>query len=326
MTQSTGAKTRITVDTETTFGATPGAPNGRIIYAVTSGVSDKRALIESPVLRSTRLPAAPVLGNLDVSGPLNVLVDAEGFGLLLAHLLGAPTVTGVGPYVHTYKAGNTLPAGMVLEHDHTDQVSGNFKRMFNGCRVNNLAITLPQEGHATAVFDILGKKVTAGAASFDATPTDLGHAPFSGFDASIQEGGAPIATITDLTMNVTNNMDGGAYTIDGSGGQRNAVPEGMVGVKATFNALFDSTALLDLAVAGTTSSLQVTLSRGDGLGSAGNESVDFLIPELKYEVAGPEVSGPAGLLVPMSASGFFATAAEATAFQAIIKNQIALYV
>jgi len=325
MVQSKGSRVRVMADTETVFGSTPGTPNGRIIYAVTSGVTDKRSQIESPVLRSTRQPSAPILGNLDVSGPLNVLVDAEGFGFLLKHLLGEPAVTGAGPYVHTFKAGNTAPAGMVLEHDHTDQSSGNFKRLFNGCKINNLAITVPQEGHSTAVFDILGKTLTADAASFDATPTDLGHSPFSGFDAAIEEGGASLATATDVTLNVTNNMDGGNYTIDGSGGLRTDIPEGMIGVSGNFNALFDSTTLLDKAVAGTTSSLKLTFSRGDGLGSAGNESVEFLIPELKYAVAGPEVSGPQGLLVPMSFMGFFGSSSEATAFQAIVKNSIATY-
>jgi len=325
MAQSQGSQVQVLVDTEATFGTTPGAPNGRILYVSSSNVTGKRSLVEDPVLRANRLAFTPVQGNLDISGSLATVVDAEMFGFLLYHMLGTPVTTGAGPYVHTFKAGNALPAGMVIEHNFTDQAAGNFKHLYNGCKVNNLNLTLPQEGPATAAVDVIGKSITTSATSFDATATDLGHSSFTGFEASITEGGAAIATVTDVQLTVANNLDGGNYTIDGSGGQRNAIPEGKIAVTGSFNALFDSMALMDKATNHTTSSLVLTFSRGTGAGSAGNESVTITLPELKYEQKGPEVSGPAGVLINMAFTAFYDAAAEATSLQVVINNPVATY-
>jgi len=325
MVQSTGANVRVMVDTEATFKMTPGVPNGRIANVLSSTVTAKRSQIQNDTLRSNRQPLTPTVGNLDVSGSISSNVDAEMFGFFLSHLLGAATTTGVNPYVHVFKAGGVLPAGMVIEHDFTDQVTGNFKHMFNGCRVNQLSLTLPQEGFATAAFDILGSTETTSAVSFDTTPTDLGTVPFSGFEASILEGGVSVGSIAEGSITVSNNLDGGSYTIDGSGGTRSAIPEGSVTVTGNIRVLFDSMLMLDKATNQTTSSLQIDLARGNGLGSAGNESVSLLVQELRYEKVGVEVSGAAGIFVTLNFTGFFEAGTAATAFQTTIKNAIAAY-
>lgn len=319
MPQSTGANLQVGIDTETTFGTTPGAPAGKLLHLVSSTVAGKRGQINNDVMRSTKQPFKPTVGNLDVSGTLSTYVDSRDFGLLLNHMLGAPTTTGAGPYNHIFKAGNTKPTSMLIEHNYTDQASGNFKHLFNGCKLNNMNLALPQEGFATVSFDVIGATQTNAATSFDGTLTEYVFNPFSGFDAAILEGGASIATVSNVNLAVAANLDGGSYTIDGSGGARTAIPEGMYAVTGSFDALFDSMALLDKATAQTTTSLQIALSK------SASEAVTIDIPELRYEVKGPEVSGPAGIMVNLAFTAFYDTNADTTALKITLDNDVASY-
>lgn len=85
-------------------------------------------------------------------------------------------------------------------------------------------------------------------------------------------------------------------------------------------ALFDSLTLYNKVKNSTESSLKVTWAYGDGLGSAGNESLEILIPELIYSPNAPEVSGPMGVKVSLPFEAYYENSTEATAIQIILKN------
>ena len=82
------------------------------------------------------------------------------------------------------------------------------------------------------------------------------------------------------------------------------MPEGQGKISGTLTAIFDSQVLMDKALNDTESSIQVTLSRGDGLGSAGNESIDFTLQQLKYEPTTPSVEGPNGIEISLPFIGY----------------------
>lgn len=318
MAQSTGSNFEVGVATEDAFGVTPASPNGIKLYLTGSTVSGKRGKMNSDILRSTRQPFKPVDGNLDISGSLSGYVDGQSFGFFLKNILGAPTTTGAGTFTHVFKAGGVIPAGMLIEHNHKNLATGNFD-LFNGCKINNLNIELPQEGYVTASVDVIGAKETNSNTSFDGTLTDLGHNPFSGFDATIKEGGASIATVSNISIAIAANLDGSQYTIDGGGGARTGIPLGMYAVTGSFDALFEDRTLLNKAINGTESSLNIVLSHGAA------DSVTFDIPELVYERKGVEVSGAAGVKQSLSFTAFYANHADAAAIKATIINSIASY-
>jgi len=298
MPQARGTQTTVALDQETAYATDPGAPNASKLYIVKSTLRASQGRFDSNTLDASRARTRPSLGNIDVTGAIDMEISAENIGTILKHSIGTSTPTGVGPYTHTMTIAS-LPVGMVIEHDYGANISGSGRyEKFNGCRANSAAFTFPTEGNCMMSVDIAGAKSTLGATPYDATLTDNGHTPFSSFLAAIKEGGATIATVTQCDFKIENGLDKGVFALGGLG-QRRALPEGFATITGTITALFEDATLLNKAVNDTTSSLQITLSRGTGLGTAGNESIDFLIQQLVYDRTSPAIEGPTGLVVQL---------------------------
>jgi hypothetical protein len=298
MPQPSGTNCVVAIFDETTYATDPGAPDGQMLYVVSSGVRPQQNLQDSNTLTGARARARPTRGNIDVSGSIEVELSAENHGKLLKHAMGLVNTTGAGPYTHVLTLG-ALPVGMAIEHDYSSAISGAGRyEKFNGCRVSSFSVSIPTEGAVTASFDIRGAKSTLGATALDGTLTDTGHTPFSSFQASILEGGIPIATVTAVELQVNNDLDDSVFAIGGQGTRR-ALPEGFASVTGQITALFEDASLLNKALNDTASSLKLTLSRGTGVGTAGNESIEIEVQNLVYELTGPGVPGPRGLQLQM---------------------------
>ena len=303
MPQATGAQASFNIYDEDTFGQDPGTPDGEKVYVTKFGIGSSQGRTQSATLTSSRAAARPTLSNEDAGGDLGLEVAPESIGKLLKHTMGDLVTTGAGPYTHTLKLGD-LPTSFMAEKDYGVNISGvgRFEK-YNGCRVNGAKFNFPQEGAPTCNFSVKGAGMTQAASALDATITDNGHNIFSAFESSIEEGGAASTVITSLDLDVSNNLDEGGYVI-GGGGKRKQLPEGQAIVTGQFTALFEDTTLLNKAINNTESSLKITLTRGDGLGSAGNESIEFLLSQLVYERQSPPIEGPSGVLITMAFTSY----------------------
>lgn len=205
--------------------------------------------------------------------------------------------------MHTFRPG-PLPVGFILEKDYgPDIVDGRYEQ-FLGCRIGGLDFSVGAEGFLAATVNVRGAKALPPAdAPLDAALADLGHTPFSAFAVTVEEGGAPIATIRNFTMRLENELDDGSFAI-GSQGVRRALPAGRLSVRGDVESIFESIALYEKAIAGTDSSLRVKAQNGNGDGSAGNELLDILIEHLQYAPQSPAIDGPAGVVQTLPYSMF----------------------
>lgn len=309
---------------EVTYDTTPGTPAGIKLYPVSCGVKASRNLLDPATITTARVRTRPGAGNINVAGALKYELSAQDIGHLLKHAIGAPTTSGAGPYTHTFKPA-ALPTSFLLEKDHGSKLGSSSGRTeyFNGCRISSVAFDFPTEGFCTADFSIQGAKTTLGTAPLDASLTDYGHTSFTSFEATlIKEGGSSIATVQSAQFTVDNGLDGSMYVIGGAGVRR-SLPEGFCTISGTLTALFEDASLIAKAIARTPTSFQITLSRGDGLGSAGNESIDFTIPHMDYELSSPAVETASGLVVQL---GFKAYASSPDlGLAVVVKNAVATY-
>lgn len=324
MAQAQGWKGTLGIQEETTYGADPAAPDLAKIWFETESISASRNLVSSNTISGTRNPSPPVLGNIDVGGDISCELQAYVARPIKGVMGSVTTVGASSPYTHTFKVGSSLPS-FVIERAVPD-LSQFFK--YNGVKFGGLSINLTPEGFQKLSFKVTGQKETPGAVSFDATMTDLGNSSFDGFSGTLSEGtfgGAltAMATITKMDISIENNLDTGVYCIGGAG-TRAALPEGTVKVSGTVEVLFDSMALLEKAIAGTTSVLKAAYTRGTGLGTAGNESIEFLIPELKFSQKTPTISGSKGMMLSLSFEGFYSAGTELTALQVVLKSSQAI--
>ena len=144
----------------------------------------------------------------------------------------------------------------------------------NGCKVSKFATTFELNNQdVIATIDIMGARETPAAASFLTAPITNPMTKLGALQAVIKDGGTQVADVTKVELTIDNGLDGSIYTL-GAGGYRGSLPEGMLAITGTVTAMFDSMTLLNKAINGTTSSLEITLANAvsvqPGYSPAGN--------------------------------------------------------
>lgn len=313
MTWANGGLGRVAMGFETAFGVTPASPTAFNMPFNKSGMTGKETLNSSNTITGRRDPVAPFRGNKDVSGNLVVPVDARGSGHWLKAMFGVPTTTGTSAYQHVYKVGNTQPS-FYLEQGFTD-VGQYF--LYNGCKVSKAGFSFGGDGELTASIDVMGAKETLATSSVDSTLSTFGFDRFASFQAALKEGGATVANIIETSFDIDFGLDGSTYCIGGNG-FRSAIAEGLIKVSGKIKAMFQDATLLNKAINGTESSLQITLTNGTSI-------LDLLIQELVYERATPGIDGPQGIFVELPFQAYFDNGAGGSVVTATLTNDVATY-
>lgn len=310
-TQATGAQAQIVIDEETTYGSDPGTPDAFVIPFVNENLQLVQNFVGRQTITSARTERAPRLGKKDVSGGILVELNNHNHAYLLKHLMG--TVNTTGTYDHEMKIGD-LPIGLVIEKAFTDLDTPEYFK-YNGCRINRALFTFPVEGIVTARFDVVGAKETVGTSPLDATPTSDTDEVFDEFDATIEEGGASIATVVAAEIEVINNLDPNGYVYGGAG-IRTQLREGMAGVSGKLTAIFDAVTLYNKAVNSTETKLSISLDRD------ANNAILFEINEMIYEPHAPAIDGPNGITVELPFHAYYDDDAAATSLEITVTNDI----
>ena len=297
----TGALSKVIGWTETTWNVTPGTPNARRIPLVSFGVTDKTDRETDPTLSGFRGQQRSTEGKTDVGGAINVVAAPEDIGFWLAHTLGVPATTGAGPYEHVFGVDPTgagaLPPGMGFEVDYGAGISGAGRYIvYSGCRVKALKMSMPANGNITMQVDVVGAGVDANnVATLDASPTDTGHNAWKAQKATwVFDGGSLSVCLESAELMFDNDLDVDRYCV-GHDGIRHDLPEGQFICSGSGVAYFDTAALLNKAAADTDATLVVTMVKGTGDGTAGNESLEIDIPALVFGREKPAIDGPRGL-------------------------------
>lgn len=326
MSQAIGSQGRLIVQEEdVTYKTDPSPAGAEKIPFVSESLRLSRELISSDIITGTRNPVQPVEGNTDVAGDITTTLQAYS-DILFYMALGKAVSIGSDPYTHTITidntAGVTLPSFMI-EKGFTD-ITQYFK--YNGCKVNSLSLSVTPEGFQELTLSIIGAKETVNTSSFQANPSiDLTHTPFSGFVGSILEGSpspSSLGSVLSVDLTVENNLDNSVYVIGGSG-ERASLPEGITKVSGTATVLFENTTLYNKAIGQSSeaeSGLQLKFTKGDGLGSAGNEYCEIYVPELYFTPNAPVIEGPTGISLELPFEGFYANSSESTSMQVVFKN------
>jgi hypothetical protein len=294
MSRAKGAKSQLLLCYETAYNTTPTTPTAIRLPIISSAVKSAQNLIESSVINGRRDPVMPARGNIDVGGSIEIPVDEIGIGYWLKLFFGAPTTTGTAdPYTHVFKIGESQPSA-VLEQGFSDI---SVFELFNGVKVSKFSISFGGDGELTAKIDVIGGKETIGATSVDATPTTITITKLGNFQAALKEGGTSIATVLSVDLNFDFGLDGDTYCL-GGGGFRTSIEEGIVQISGTLKAFFENTTLLNKAINGTESSLEITLTNG-------THSLAFKLPELIFERNSPGIDGPKGVNVELPYKAYF---------------------
>lgn len=222
-------------------------------------------------------------GKMVLSGGVAFINDAAGEAVTVT------TLTSV------LKAGTTRRSFSVLRN-FADQTLKPF-HLFTGVELNKLTLSVAVNSIIKATFGISGKDFTAPTLTAPAGTTYVGqnnNAVIDSFNGDISEGGAAIATVTEISLTLENGIEprfviGETTTIRPSIGRSNLTGQ--------ITAYFEDTSLLEKFINETESALVFNL---DDL--AGN-SYRFTLPRIKYTGGQPDTQGqgPVTLALPFQA-------------------------
>ena len=307
--QVRGSTVRLIGATDAAYGTPSDPATALVLPYVQNNVKADQQRDTDDTISGFRGSARSVAGNRNVSGTLQINAAPQTIGFWLKHLLGAPTsTTDTGVTTHVFgvaaSGAGALPPSFTLESDMgADFTPASRYERLTGCRIDSAQFSIGPSGFAQFTPSVTGSDYVQSADPLDDAPTDTGHAAFSTLTAALVFGGGTLALdVTKLDFTLGNNLDSDTYLIGGAG-KRGDLPEGLMTVSGTVEALLKDSALIDAALGDADSSLQLTLTRGTGAGTAGNESLVILIPALVFATTTPVVTGPKGVSLQATFTG-----------------------
>lgn len=270
---ASGSRHELSFVAESTYGTTPGSPTMSRVRHTSDGIILSKENYISEEIRAdrqivdarhgTRQAGGDVAFELSY-GALDAFLESAFFGTFTSDVL---------------KVGTTVKS-MTLERRFLDV---NQFQTFTGCIVNTMSLNVQPNQMVTGTFGIIGKAGANSGTSLG-TPSDVAtNAPFDSFSGSITEGGATVASVSQIQLNLDNGINP-AFVIGSD-----VTPQMIYGrsnLTGTVTAYFESTALLSKFLDENESSLVFTLTDPDG-----NE-YEISLPRIKYMSGENPVTSP----------------------------------
>lgn len=317
MTIARGIKGTLNLRFETTYGVMPTTGMAYKLPFNKNALTSKQNMIESNTLTGTRNPTEPALGQKDVAGAIDVPLDVRNIGVWLTMLYGVPVTTVLTAdtlYQHVFSVPDAMPSASI------EKGFGDIAKyaVSAGCKISKFSIDA-QVGNneTTAKLDMMGASEAINSTSIGASAQTHDMLRFNNFNASVLEGGAVLGVARKLSMEIDNGLDGDTFCLNGSGA-RTDILEGIVKPTGSIEVLFKDTSLLDKAMAGTETSLQLKFVKG-------SYSLAFLLPQVLLEPTTPSIDGPKGVALSMSYRAYKTTNEENTSMQVTLINDVAAY-
>ena len=294
--QAIGSRAKLIICEEAIWGLCPAASPANdwlgIRYNTEAMVQDINAF-RSAEIRSDRMVRAVLQGNKRPGGDIVTELNAEGITKLFKQLLGDNVqTTGSDPWTHEIKGYHTLPIGFSLEKGFLDIDK---YIVYSGCRVNTLALTVPQEGIPTISWGLLAKTEDSdNIASLDTSPTYTENDPFTSFQCTISESAlgvalGSLAIVQSFDLSITNNLKDDNFCIGNQ--ERVNLKPGQRNVTGNMTILFQDLTLYDKYVNGTPAQLQAAFTDG-------TYTLTIFLPQIQYSGTSPTPRVPdAGPLV-----------------------------
>ena len=254
---------------EVTHGTTPATPTMSSIRHTEFDLGMDKDTLQSAEIRSDRNVVDLRLGQNKCGGTLAMeVLNDVGFEDFIAAVFEGTWAAGV------LINGSTRKSFSMLRY-FSDLGSGEKPyHLLTGVEFSSCEFKIPTGGIATASFDTIAKTYVPGAdaptGSTLSAPTTT--SPMDSFTGVVQEGGSTVGIITEATVKFDNGMDrrfviGSKDTIRPS--------QGKFSVSGSITCYYESAAMLDKFLNGTTSSISLQLSNG-------TDTLTLLLPNIKY--------------------------------------------
>ena len=279
-----GSRSSLSFITESTFGTTP-AGNFTNLPFSTHSLNLTKDRVAGNDIQSDRMSRVDRHGNRQVAGDIAVdLRDADYDAFLESAML------------NTW-ATNVLKVGVTPKFFSIEDYAADIDqaRVFTGCSVSSMAISLAPNQMVTTTFSMVGKDMSmsatektqdaaSGAAPFDAYSGDLAIGNVGGATA--------VAIVTSLDFTLNNSF---APTFVIGDDSAPSLEYGRAEVEGTLTAYFEDASLINRFLNETETEIEVSVNDPTGA-----NAYTFQFPRVKINSADVGVDGPTSRMISMS--------------------------
>ena len=279
-----GSRSSLSYIVESTFGTTP-AGNFTNLPFSTQSLNLTKDRVAGNDIQADRMPRVDRHGNRQVGGDVVVDLRKGDYDAFLESAMLNTWATDV------LKVGTT-PKYFSIE-DYAADIDQ--ARLFTGCTVSSLALSIAPKQMVTSTFTMVGKDMTIGATE-KTQDAASGNAPFDAYSGAVAIGnvGASSASgvVTGLDFTLNNSF---APTFVIGDDSAPALEVGRAEIEGTLTAYFEDAALITRFLNETETELSVSVDD-----PTGSNEYTFLFPRVKINSADVGVDGPNSITISMS--------------------------
>jgi len=279
-----GSRSSLSYIPEVTFGTTP-AGNFQNLPFSTHSLNLTKDRVSGNDIQADRMPRVDRHGNRQVSGDIVVdLRDADYDEFLEAAML------------NTW-ASDVLKVGTTPKHFSIEDYAADIDqaRLFTGCTVSTMAVSLAPNQMVTTTFGMVGKDMTVSAIE-KTQDAASGAAPFDAYSGDLAIGNvgnsSAVAIVTALDFTLTNSF---APTFVIGDDSAPSLEYGQAVVEGTLTAYFENATLINRFLNEVESELVVSVDDPTGL-----NAYTFTFPKIKINSADVGVDGPTSRMISLS--------------------------
>ena len=289
-----GSRSRLAFGVESAFGSAASSYTNLPFNTHSLSLSKER--VAGNEIQPDRMPRVDRHGNRSVAGDITVDLRDSAYDDFLESAMLSTFSTNV------LKVGTT-PKFLTLEDyaaDIDDNVGGASSRLFTGCTVSTMSVSMAPNQMVSATFGMVGKDMTISDTEKTVVAAGVGE-PFDAYSGSLLVadvdgigGASALSTVTSVDFTVTNSF---APTFVVGSDSAPQLEFGRAEIEGTITAYFDDvTPLVNRFLDETESAIQVSVAEGT---TAGDNVMTFLFPRVKFNGADIPVDGPTSRIVTL---------------------------
>lgn len=264
----------VTTGAQTTIAASSAAPN----FTRSAGSFLTDGFKVGDVIRVSGFTTGGVTNNarnfviqaMTATGLTGVFLDGTAVATKIAG--DSVTIQVQGKKTLVPQTGHT-DVSFAIEHFYSDIVQS---ELFLGCKVSQIALSLPATGMATIATTFMGKDVLTGTTAYYTAPAaTLNGGVLAAVNGALSVGGTQIALLTGLTMTITGGLTSEAVV---GSNTYPSVNTGRVQVSGQATALFQDATLRDYFVNETEVALSAAFTTGN---TATADFISLNLPRIK---------------------------------------------
>ena len=284
-----GSRSSLSYIVESTFGTTP-AGNFTNLPFSTHSLNLTKERVAGNDIQADRMTRVDRHGNRQTGGDIAADLRKGDYDAFLESAM-----------LNTW-ATDVLKVGTTPKHFSVEDYAADIDqaRMFTGCTVASLAISIAPNQMVTTTFGIVGKDMTMGQTE-KTQDASSGNAPFDAYsgDVAIGNVGSPTASaiVTGIDFTLNNSF---APTFVVGDDSAPCLEVGRAEVEGTITAYFEDAALINRFIDETETAISVSVDD-----PTGSNTYTFLFPRVKINSADVGVDGPNSRIINMSFVALF---------------------